>query len=249
VRRTTPDAFFWLLAGALAIAIAAAALAPDRAPALALYWNPIYRAEVALVVLALVYLLGTAGRMAWHGQAFRRIELPGGAALERDTAELDAATTEIDSYREYMTERVDALAESLDEVIDRVDELAGGSDPPDPRVPRSLWQAPPSMTPSPPLGPTWRDRGRCVRRRSTTGRPSSSTCAATRSSSAKPRAAAGSALVQLDAHRGGQAAPERVQLLAEADRERAAERLAVDDLERVAEPDAALVEVAEHLRV
>ena len=37
--------------------------------------------------------------------------------------------------------------------------------------------------------------------------------------------------------------------VAEADRERAAERLAVDDLERVAEPDAALVEVAQHLRV
>jgi len=83
VRRKTPHAFFWLLAGAMAIAIVAAALAPDRAPALALYWNPIHRAEVALVVFALVYL----------------------------------------------------LADSLDEVIDRVDELAGGSDPPDPGVP------------------------------------------------------------------------------------------------------------------
>lgn len=134
-RRTTPHSFLWLLTGALVLAIVAAALAPDRAPAFALYWNPIYRAEVALVVLALAYLLGTAGWMAWHGQAFRRIELPGGAALERDTAELDAATTEIDSYREFMTERVDALAESLDEVIDRVDELTRGSDPPGPGVP------------------------------------------------------------------------------------------------------------------
>jgi hypothetical protein len=135
VRRTRPHAFLFLLTGALVLAIVAAALAPDRAPAFALYWNPIYRAEVALVVLALAYLLGTAGWMAWHGQAFRRIELPGGAALERDTAELDAATTEIDSYREFMTERVDALAESLDEVIDRVDELTRGSDPPAPGVP------------------------------------------------------------------------------------------------------------------
>jgi hypothetical protein len=135
VRRTGPHAFLWLLIGALALAIVAAALAPDRAPAFALYWNPIYRAEIALVVLAFVYLLGTAGWMAWHGQAFRRIELPGGAALERDTAELDAATTEIDSYREFMTERVDALAESLDEVIDRLDELAESSDRPGPGVP------------------------------------------------------------------------------------------------------------------
>ena len=135
MRRTRPHAFLWLLIGALALAIVAAVLAPARAPAFALYWNPIYRAEIALVVLALANLLGTAGWMAWNGQAFRRIELPGGAALERDAAELDAATTEIDSYREFMTERVDALAESLDEVIDRVDELTRGSDPPDPGVP------------------------------------------------------------------------------------------------------------------
>ena len=134
-RRTGPHAFLWVLAGALVLALAAAALAPDRAPAFALYWNPIYRAEIALVVLAIAYLLGIAGWMAWHGLAFQRIELPGGAALERDTAELDAATTEIDSYREFMTERVDALAESLDEVIDRVDELTRGSDPPGPGVP------------------------------------------------------------------------------------------------------------------
>jgi hypothetical protein len=95
-RRTRPHAFLWLLTGALALAIVAAALAPDRAPAFALYWNPIYRAEVALVVLALAYLLGTAGWMAWNGQAFRRIELPGGAALERDTEGLDAAATDFD---------------------------------------------------------------------------------------------------------------------------------------------------------
>ena len=69
------------------------------------------------------------------GSRSRRIELPGGAALERDAAELDAATTEIDSYRAYMTERVDALEESLDDVIDRVDEFTRGSDSPGPGVP------------------------------------------------------------------------------------------------------------------
>src|SRR5690349_21636221 len=88
-----PHPFAWLLGTALVVALVAAVLAPDRAPALALYWNPIYRAEIALVVLALAYLLGVAGWMAWHGEAFRRIELPGGAALERDTQELDAAAT------------------------------------------------------------------------------------------------------------------------------------------------------------
>jgi hypothetical protein len=135
VRRTRPHAFLWLLIGALALATVAAALAPDRAPAFALYWNPIYRAEIGLVALAFAYLLGTAGWMAWHGQAFRRIELPGGAVLERDTAELDAAATDFDGYREFMSERIDALAESLDEVIDRVDQITRGTDPSGPGVP------------------------------------------------------------------------------------------------------------------
>ena len=134
-QRRHPHPFLWLLIAALALALVAAVLAPDRAPAVALYWNPIYRAEIALVVLALAYLLGTMGWMAWHGQSFRRIELPGGAALERDTAELDAAATGFDGYRESTSERIDALAESLDEVIDRVDQLTRGSDPADPGVP------------------------------------------------------------------------------------------------------------------
>ena len=134
-QRRHPHPFLWLLIAAVALALVAAALAPGRAPAVALYWNPIYRAEIALVVLALAYLLGTMGWMAWHGQSFRRIELPGGAALERDTAELDAAATGFDGYRESTSERIDALAESLDEVIDRVDQLARGTDPSGPGVP------------------------------------------------------------------------------------------------------------------
>ena len=134
MRRARPHAFLWLLIGALALAIVAAALAPDRSPAFALYWNPIYRAEVALVVLAIAYLLGIAGWMAWHGLAFRRIELPGGAALERDTAELDAAATDFDGYQERISERIDSLEESLDEVIDRMDQLRR-DDPAGPGVP------------------------------------------------------------------------------------------------------------------
>ena len=130
-----PHAFFWLQIAAFALALVAAALAPDRAPAFALYWNPIYRAELALVVLALVYLLGTAGWMAWHGQSFRRIELPGGAAIERDRAELDAAAEDFDYYRTTAIERMDALEGTLADVVDRVEQLRRGVDPGDPGVP------------------------------------------------------------------------------------------------------------------
>ena len=130
-----PHPFFWLQIAAFALALVAAAVAPDRAPAFALYWNPIYRAEIALVVLALVYLLGTAGWMAWHGQSFRRIELPGGAAIERDRAELDAAAEDFDDYRTTAIERMDALEAILADVVDRVELLRRGVDPGDPGVP------------------------------------------------------------------------------------------------------------------
>jgi hypothetical protein len=131
-RRAHP--FAWLLGAALMLALIAAALAPDRAPAVALYWNPIYRAEIALVVLALAYLLGVAGWMAWHGQAFQRIELPGGAALERDAAELDSAATDFDGFSESITARVDAVEESVGDALDRLERLETGSGGPGSRV-------------------------------------------------------------------------------------------------------------------
>ena len=117
------------------LAIVAAALAPDRAPAFALYWNPIYRAEIALVVLALAYLLGVAGWMAYRGEAFRRIELPGGAALERDATELDTVATDFDAFSESIVERLEALETSVGDVIDRLAALEGGSARPGRRVP------------------------------------------------------------------------------------------------------------------
>jgi hypothetical protein len=120
---------------ALAVAVVAAALAPARAPAVALYWNPIYRAEIALVVLALAYLLGVAGWMAWHGEAFRRIELPGGAALERDTQELDAAAAGFGEFRDKVDLRLEEIDGALEDLIERVDRLETGSPGPAGRVP------------------------------------------------------------------------------------------------------------------
>jgi methyl-accepting chemotaxis protein len=133
--RDRPHPFLWLLAAALGLALAAAALAPDRAPAFALYWNPIYRAEIALVVLAIAYLLGIAGWMAWNGQAFRRIELPGGAALERDATELDAAAEGLSGLLDALNERVDEVEAASSHLNDRVDQLEAGSTGTGSRVP------------------------------------------------------------------------------------------------------------------
>ena len=112
---------------ALAVAVVAAALAPARAPAVALYWNPIYRAEIALVVLAIAYLLGVVAWMAWHGEAFRRIELPGGTALERDASELDGAASGFGDFRSKVDLRLTEIDGALEDLIERVGRLETGS--------------------------------------------------------------------------------------------------------------------------
>src|SRR5687768_1642129 len=121
--RTRPHPFAWLLAAALVLAVIAAALAPDRAPAVALYWNPIYRAEIAIAVLAIAYLAAVVGWMAWNGQAFRRIELPGGTVLERSAENLDSAATDFTAVQETAAWRIDALEASVEELIERLTRL------------------------------------------------------------------------------------------------------------------------------
>jgi hypothetical protein len=122
-----PHPFLWVYALALALGALAAALAPGRAPAVALHWNPIYRLEIGAVVVAAVYLVGVGGWMAWHGRAFRRLELPGGAAIERDAEELDAAATHFDTFTESTVERLDALQDA----VERLSEPDAAPDPPD----------------------------------------------------------------------------------------------------------------------
>jgi hypothetical protein len=121
-----PHPFALVLLGGLALGALAAALAPDRAPAIALYWNPIYRAEIALVVLMVAYVLAVVGWMAWHGEAFRRLELPGGAAFERDAAELDAAATGFGEFRDSVDARLDEVEAALEDVIDRMEARGRG---------------------------------------------------------------------------------------------------------------------------
>jgi hypothetical protein len=108
-----------LVGAAALLALLAAALAPGRARAVALYWNPIYRAEIGLVVLALAYLLAVAGWMAWNGQAFRRIELPGGAAA-----------TGFGEFQASTIDRLDVIEATLEQLNARVDDIEGRSEDP-----------------------------------------------------------------------------------------------------------------------
>ena len=176
----------------MAIAIVAAALAPDqRARARPRTGTPSTARRSRSFVLALVYLLGSRRLDGLARAGLPRIELPGGAALERDTAELVAATTEIDSYREFVTEQVDGLRSRRRG--DRPRGRARGRF--DARIQgRMIAMAIAAQhDPSPPLVPISRARRRCVSRRSPLREwPSSSTCAG-RGAAARSRAQRGRA--------------------------------------------------------
>jgi hypothetical protein len=65
--------------------------------------------------------------MAWHGHAFRRVELPGGAGIERDAEELDAAADHFDTFKDTTVARLDAL----EHAVERLSEPSAGRDRPD----------------------------------------------------------------------------------------------------------------------
>jgi hypothetical protein len=120
-RTRRPHPFFAAYLLALAVGVAAAVIAPGRAPAISLYWEPLYRAQVGALVMALVYVLAVGGWMAWNGRAFRRLEVVG-AAIERDAEALDAAANEIGAFTDGATARLDALEEAVERLSARVDE-------------------------------------------------------------------------------------------------------------------------------
>jgi hypothetical protein len=116
-----PHPFFAAYLLALAVGGATAAIAPSRAPAISLYWEPLYRGQVGVLAMALVYVLAVGGWMAWNGKAFRRLEVAG-AAVERDAEALDAAASEIGAFTQGATARLDALEEAVEQLSARVDE-------------------------------------------------------------------------------------------------------------------------------
>jgi hypothetical protein len=123
-----PHGFFWLVLPGLTVAVVAASLAEDNTPVWALRSGWIYRTEVGLALAAAVYVILLAGWLAWHGQAFRRIQLPGGPGVEipplDQTAKgVDKIAGDFDKYRTKNDEAVERLGTAVERLNDRVDEL------------------------------------------------------------------------------------------------------------------------------
>jgi hypothetical protein len=109
-----------VLAVALALGALAAAEADGPPPAAALRSEWLYRLEVAGAVAGLIGLILLAGWMAWRGQPPRRVELPGGAAVETGARELDGATDWLSDFQVEARDRLEELEEAVFDLDERV---------------------------------------------------------------------------------------------------------------------------------
>ena len=128
--KRSPHSFFWAFLAVVVVAVLGASLAADEEPAWALRSGWVYRAEVGLALAGAVYVLLVAGWLAWSGRTFRRIELPGGPAIEAPPLDqaasgVDEVAKEFDDYRVKNDELVKRLGSALDKLNERVERLEG----------------------------------------------------------------------------------------------------------------------------
>lgn len=96
----------------MALAIAAAVTAQPHAPAFALRSELVYREEVGLALFAGGYVIVLMLALAARGQFVRRVELPGGAAVE--VSELAERSDQVLATLSVQDRRLDDLADRLD---------------------------------------------------------------------------------------------------------------------------------------
>jgi hypothetical protein len=128
--KRSPHPFFWAFVTVAVVGLLGASLAADHEPSWALRSGWVYRAEVGLAVAGAVYVLALAGWLAWSGRTFRRLELPGGTALEAPPLDqaangVDEVAREFDAYRAKNDELVKRLGGALDKLNERVERLEG----------------------------------------------------------------------------------------------------------------------------
>jgi hypothetical protein len=74
-------------------------------------------------IIGLLYLPLVALSLAWRGETFRRIQAPGGVAVETPADQIGSAADEIARFEEQAEKRFRKLETAVDELNERVDKL------------------------------------------------------------------------------------------------------------------------------
>jgi hypothetical protein len=94
----------------------------------ALHSEWVYRAEVGLALVGLLYLPLVALSLAWRGETFRKMQVPGGSAVETPAAEVDTAATKFDEYKTEHDAHLARIESAIAKLNDRVERLEANGD-------------------------------------------------------------------------------------------------------------------------
>jgi hypothetical protein len=121
-----PHAFFWLVLLALAVGVTAAWSLNPGNYAYALNSTWVHRTEVGLAAFAVTYLVCLLLWLAYHGKAVRRVELPGGTAVEAPDA-LDAAAQDFEEFERKTEQRFSEVEDWLADLDARLSAVEGAA--------------------------------------------------------------------------------------------------------------------------
>jgi hypothetical protein len=127
-----PALLFWIVLFAVAGGASAFATAHDHAPSYALNSNLIYRMEVGLAALAVLYVVGIALWLAWHGKGFFELSVAGAGIKAPGAEDVEEAAGDIEeggeAFREWR-ENAEANFEELDQRLQQIENPRRGPNP------------------------------------------------------------------------------------------------------------------------
>jgi hypothetical protein len=118
-----PHPLMWFVALIVGIGFAAALIVEAKEPSWALRSEWVYRAEVGTATVGLLYLPLVALSLAWRGETFRKIQAPGGAAVETPSDQIDTAAAEFEEFKAENDSHLARLESAIDELNQRVEGL------------------------------------------------------------------------------------------------------------------------------
>ncbi len=127
-----PALLFWIVLPAVLGGAAAFATAHDQAPSYALDSNLVYRLEIGLATLAVLYVVGVALWLAWHGKGFFELSVAGAGIKATGAEDVEEAAGDIEegseAFREWR-EQAEATFEEMDQRLQQIEDPMHGPKP------------------------------------------------------------------------------------------------------------------------
>lgn len=121
--KPSPSKLFYLVLLATAAGLVAAIAAGSVKPGFALKSNLVYRAEVGLAFLGIIYIVGVALWLSWYGKGFFELNAFGSGIKAPGAEEIEEAGAEVSDVGKLIDELQEETNAGLKELDERIDAL------------------------------------------------------------------------------------------------------------------------------